>query len=67
MITLRLALGDQLGRDVSALQGRDRADDVVLVVEVHAAAIGNAFFALTGVCLRRLPMTPEQVKAALSA
>jgi isoquinoline 1-oxidoreductase beta subunit len=28
-------------------------------------AIGNAFFALTGVRLRRLPMTPERVKEAL--
>jgi isoquinoline 1-oxidoreductase beta subunit len=30
-----------------------------------AAAIGNSFFALTGVRLRRLPMTQEGVKAAL--
>jgi isoquinoline 1-oxidoreductase beta subunit len=30
-----------------------------------APAIGNAFFALTGVRLRRLPMTPNRVKAAL--
>jgi isoquinoline 1-oxidoreductase beta subunit len=30
-----------------------------------AAAIGNAFFALTGVRLRQLPMTPERVKKAL--
>jgi CO/xanthine dehydrogenase Mo-binding subunit len=30
-----------------------------------AAAIGNAVFSLTGVRLRRLPMTPERVKAAL--
>jgi isoquinoline 1-oxidoreductase beta subunit len=30
-----------------------------------APAIGNAFFALTGVRLRRMPMTPERVKAAL--
>ncbi|MEM7126096.1 MAG: molybdopterin cofactor-binding domain-containing protein [Chloroflexota bacterium] len=30
-----------------------------------AAAIGNAFFALTGVRLRELPMTPERVLAAL--
>jgi CO/xanthine dehydrogenase Mo-binding subunit len=29
-------------------------------------AIGNAFFALTGVRLRQLPMTPERVKSALS-
>jgi isoquinoline 1-oxidoreductase beta subunit len=32
-----------------------------------APAIGNAFFALTGVRLRRLPMTPERVKAALGS
>jgi isoquinoline 1-oxidoreductase beta subunit len=32
-----------------------------------AAAIGNAVFALTGVRLRRLPMTPERVKAALGS
>jgi isoquinoline 1-oxidoreductase beta subunit len=32
-----------------------------------APAIGNAFFALTGVRLRRLPMTPERVMAALGS
>jgi isoquinoline 1-oxidoreductase beta subunit len=32
-----------------------------------APAIGNAFYALTGVRLRRLPMTPERVKAALGS
>jgi isoquinoline 1-oxidoreductase beta subunit len=32
-----------------------------------APAIGNALFALAGVRLRRLPMTPERVKAALGA
>ena len=32
-----------------------------------APTIGNAFFALTGVRLRRLPMKPERVKDALSA
>ena len=30
-----------------------------------APAIANAFFALTGVRLRRMPMTPERVKQAL--
>jgi isoquinoline 1-oxidoreductase beta subunit len=30
-----------------------------------APAIGNAFFALTGIRLRRLPMTAERVQAAL--
>jgi CO/xanthine dehydrogenase Mo-binding subunit len=30
-----------------------------------APAIGNAFFALTGVRLRQMPMTPERVLAAL--
>jgi len=32
-----------------------------------APAIGNAFFALTGVRLRQLPMTPERVQRALKA
>jgi isoquinoline 1-oxidoreductase beta subunit len=32
-----------------------------------APAIGNAFFALTGARLRRLPMTPERVKVALGS
>jgi isoquinoline 1-oxidoreductase beta subunit len=32
-----------------------------------APAIGNAFFALTGVRLRRLPMTPDRIKAALGS
>ena len=32
---------------------------------VTAAAIGNAFLALTGVRLRDLPMSPTRVKAAL--
>ena len=32
-----------------------------------APAIGNAFYALTGVRLRQLPMTPERVLAALTA
>jgi isoquinoline 1-oxidoreductase beta subunit len=32
-----------------------------------APAIGNALFALAGVRLRRLPMTPERVKAALGS
>ena len=32
-----------------------------------APAIGNALFALTGARLRRLPMTPDRVKAALGS
>jgi isoquinoline 1-oxidoreductase beta subunit len=32
-----------------------------------AAAMGNAFFSLTGIRLRRLPMTPERVRAALAS
>ena len=32
-----------------------------------AAAIGNAFFALTGTRLRQIPFTPERVGAALAA
>lgn len=32
-----------------------------------AAAIGNAVFAATGVRIRELPMTPDKVKAALTA
>ncbi len=36
MKTLRLVLGDQLTRSVSALRGLDRAKDVVLLVEVQA-------------------------------
>jgi isoquinoline 1-oxidoreductase beta subunit len=32
---------------------------------VTAASVGNAFFALTGVRLRDLPMSPARVKAAL--
>ena len=31
-----------------------------------AAAVGNAVFDATGVRLRRVPFTPERVKAALS-
>jgi isoquinoline 1-oxidoreductase beta subunit len=31
-----------------------------------APAIGNAFFSLTGVRLRQLPMTPERIKKALN-
>ncbi len=32
-----------------------------------AAAIGNAFFALTGTRLRQLPFTPERIQTALAA
>jgi CO/xanthine dehydrogenase Mo-binding subunit len=32
-----------------------------------APAIGNAFYALTGVRLRQLPMTPERILAALAS
>ena len=40
MTTLRLVLGDQLDRGVSALQDIDRADDIVLIVNafVHPSA-----------------------------
>jgi nicotinate dehydrogenase subunit B len=36
-------------------------------ITVIAAAIGNAVFDATGARLRRIPFTPERVKAALSA
>jgi deoxyribodipyrimidine photolyase-related protein len=36
MKTLRLILGDQLSREISALRDIDRDQDVVLMVEVHA-------------------------------
>jgi nicotinate dehydrogenase subunit B len=36
-------------------------------ITVIAAAIGNAVFDATGVRLRRIPFTPERVKAALGA
>jgi nicotinate dehydrogenase subunit B len=32
-----------------------------------AAAIANAFFDPTGVCIRQAPMTPARVRAALKA
>ncbi len=32
-----------------------------------AAAVGSAFFALTGVRLRRIPFTPERVRSAMAA
>ncbi|HYQ93046.1 MAG TPA: cryptochrome/photolyase family protein [Candidatus Competibacteraceae bacterium] len=38
MTTLRFVLGDQLSRDVSALQDLDRARDIVLMVEVQDEA-----------------------------
>jgi len=31
------------------------------------AAVANAFFDATGVRMRRVPLTPERVKAALAA
>ena len=36
-------------------------------VPLTGATIGNAFYAMTGVRLRELPMTPARVLAALSA
>ena len=35
MTTLRLILGDQLGRSISSLRGLDVTEDVVLMLEVH--------------------------------
>ena len=35
-------------------------------LRVIAAAVGNAFFDATGVRLRKAPMNPERVKAALA-
>ena len=35
MSTLRLILGDQLTRELSALDGLDPAQDVILMAEVH--------------------------------
>jgi CO/xanthine dehydrogenase Mo-binding subunit len=35
-------------------------------IRVIPAAVANAFFDATGVRLRRVPLTPERVKAALA-
>jgi len=35
-------------------------------IRVIPAAVANAFFDATGVRLRRAPLTPERVKAALA-
>jgi CO/xanthine dehydrogenase Mo-binding subunit len=37
------------------------------VTRVVPAAIGNAFFDETGICLRKVPLTPARAKAALAA
>ena len=38
MTVLRFILGDQLSRDISALDGLDPAEDIVLMAEVMAEA-----------------------------
>ncbi len=45
--------------------GRDPSGTGEPPIGPIAPAIGNAFFALTGVRMRRLPMTPERVRRAL--
>ena len=50
----------------AAAIGCDPAFVALPLLSALAAAIGNAFFALTGVRLRELPFTPDRVLAALA-
>ena len=47
--------------------GEASSGDAEMALGLVPAAIGNAVFDATGVRLRRVPFTPERVKAALEA
>jgi CO/xanthine dehydrogenase Mo-binding subunit len=71
---------DWLSYPILEMRDAPEAIDVVLInrpevapsgagepsIRVIPAAVANAFFDATGVRLRRAPLTPERVKAALA-